>query len=88
MQPTTTSTTKIDPMLTRERVFVGFYHFRSSRPHERVFYHMGDVKSAKDAFYEHCKIMNYRFISVRPFIVDLKSIEDSRNDGYDLNEQL
>lgn len=77
----------VETPLTRERVFIGFYHFKASRPHERQFYHKGDLASARDRFYQHCTIMGYRFISVRPFIVDLEIIEASRDD-YNYVESL
>lgn len=71
----------VDPATLRERVFILFYHYRASAPQQRVFNHKGDLPTAIERGSEHCKKMGYRFIKVRPFIVDLDSIEKSREDS-------
>lgn len=69
-----------ETLMLRERVFILFYHYKASKPQERPFYHIGDLASAINRGIEHCKIMNYRFIKVRPFIVDLEHIEKLREE--------
>ena len=62
------------------RTFILYYHFRAAAPLTLVFEHKGDLKSAIERGQSHCTRMNYRFIKVRPFIVDLDEREKRRNE--------
>lgn len=42
---------------------------------EKGFMHVGDIRSANKRAQEHCKIMGYTFIFVRPLIIDLDAEE-------------
>ena len=66
--------------IERSRTFAGFYHYKHSAPQCLVFDHKGDLRSAKERFGIHCQRMGYRYIQVRPFIVDLDDREKRRNE--------
>ena len=73
--------------LNHKRVFILYYHFRAAAPLTLVFEHQGDLRSAKERAELHCKRMNYRYIKVRSFIVDLDEREKKRNEeGFDQEE--
>ena len=67
-----------------KRTYVGFYHFRAAAPLSMVFEYAGELKEAIERFKIHCERCNYRFIKVRPFIVDLDEREARINgqEGY------
>ena len=69
-----------DSPLSRLRTFTLYYHYRASVPQVLHFEFDGDLRKAKERGLEHCKVMNYRFIKVRPLIVDLDERERRRND--------
>jgi hypothetical protein len=65
------------------RTYRLFYHFRAAAPLDLVFEHEGTFHEAIDRAKLHCQKMNYRFIKVRPFIVDLDEREKRVNDGVE-----
>ena len=69
-----------------KRSYTLYYHYRNSRPQELHFEYEGDLKNAIERGQEHCIRMNYKFIKVRPLIVDLDDRERRRNEGI-FNEE-
>ena len=67
--------------LKPERTFILYYHFRAAKPLDLVFTFDGNLPEAIERGKKHCTVMNYRFIKVRPFIVDLDEREARRNVG-------
>jgi len=63
-----------------KRSYILYYHYRYSKPQELGFEIAGDLKAATERAQRHCLVMNYRFIKVRPFIVDLDDRERRRNE--------
>lgn len=62
-----------------KRTFRGFYRHRNTGPVELFFDHAGDLKSAKERFQAHCRLMGYFYIQVTPMIMDLDKREALRN---------
>lgn len=48
----------------------------------KEFYHPGDLGKVINRCKEHCTTMNYRFISVKPAIVDLAEEEKEHTNSY------
>lgn len=69
------------PFTEKTRVYILYYHHRASAPLTRIFCIDGDLFKAAERGKEHCRRCNYRFIKVRPFVVDLEEIEKRINDG-------
>ena len=69
----------------KERYYILYYHFPHSKIESKVFGHSGNLTSAIIRGRDHCEVMNYRFIKVRPFIVNLDDQERRRleNSDYD-----
>ena len=64
---------------TQERTYILYYHFRAAKPLDLVFTYHGTLPEAIERGKQHCERMQYRFIKVRPFIVDLDEREVRRN---------
>jgi hypothetical protein len=80
---------KVDQNLNKSRTFILYYHFRAAAPLTKVFEFDGTLKDAVARAELHCKRMNYRFIKVRPFIIDFDEQEKRRNDeGYFDREEI
>ena len=62
------------------KTYILHYHYRASNPLTKIFRFLGPLTEAIERGRVHCDIMNYRFIKVRPFIVDLTDQERVRND--------
>lgn len=62
------------------RTFTLYYHYKASVPLTIHFEFDGDLRAAALRGLEHCKKMNYRFIKVRPLIVDLDLREQRKTD--------
>ena len=62
------------------RTFTLYYHYKASIPLTIHFEFDGDLRAAAARGLDHCKVMNYRFIKVRPLIVDLDLREQRRLD--------
>jgi len=57
--------------------YILFYR-QGNNPHPQffLFYHpSGEIRQVVDRIKKHCELMNYRFVNVRPFIVDLDAVE-------------
>lgn len=80
-------TTNAAGKLEYTRSFTGFYHFRAAAPLSLTFELKGKspdditLPKAIERFKLHCQRVNYRFIKVRPFIVDLDEREARINQG-------
>lgn len=60
-----------------EIAYVLFYR-QGSNPHPQFFvfnYPSGDIRRVVDRAKKHCELMNYRFVNVRPFVVDMDAAE-------------
>jgi hypothetical protein len=62
------------------RSYTLWYHFRTTKPQELHFELAGPLPMAIERGIVHCQRMNYKFIKVRPMIVDLDEREARRND--------
>lgn len=68
-----------------KRSYTLYYHFRSTAPLTLTFEFTGSFNQAIERAQTFCKRCNYRFIKIRPFIVDLDKHEElvnSRSDNY------
>jgi hypothetical protein len=74
---------KAEELLTDKDInfYTLYYHYRASRPLEFIFIFEGDLKKAVTRGRRHCEAMNYRFIKVRPTIVDLDDRERRKNEA-------
>lgn len=87
MTTTATPTTGItaakikDDSFYKSRTYILFYHFRAAAPLSLVYEHQGTFKESIERAKVHCIRMNYRFIKVRPFVVDLDEREARINSG-------
>jgi hypothetical protein len=58
-----------------KNIWILFYR-HGVNPHcQKGFYHNGDIYAANKRAKEHCDVMGYRFIFVRPLIVDIDEEE-------------
>lgn len=73
------STTTLNP-LTRERHYILYFMHKSGRaiPETKIFPFKGSLDQAVVRGRDHCEIMNYKFLRVRPFIVDLEDQEEKK----------
>lgn len=62
------------------RTYILYYHYRAAAPLTIVFQHPGSFKDAVERAQLFCKKVNYRFIKIRPFIVDLDEWEKRINE--------
>jgi hypothetical protein len=67
----------------KSRTYILYYHFRAAAPLTLVFEHVGTFKEVIERAKLHCIRANYRFIKVRPFVVDLDEREKRINSGED-----
>ena len=44
----------------------------------KTFYHEGDMRSAIVRIQKHCAVMGYRYVYIRPFMVDIDKEEADR----------
>ena len=70
------------------KVYVMFYRHGMNANLTKGFYHDGDIESARRRAEAHCKIMNYRFIFVRPLICDIGADEDYKLNRAHEGEQI
>ena len=86
--PTSTSNKPLDP--TKVRSYIGYFLHQNRRtePKLKMFEYKGLLKDAIREFYTHCQIMGYRFISVRPFMVDLKEQEERKVSDPDYKDDF
>lgn len=58
------------------------YYRQGQNPHPQFcgFYHKSkDMQVVMERAKRHCDLMSYRFVFVRPFIVDLDKVENGMN---------
>lgn len=60
------------------KVWTLFYRHGVNPRCEKGFYHDGDMRSAVDRAKKHCELMGYRYIFIRPFVVDIEQEEIGR----------
>jgi hypothetical protein len=53
-----------------------FYRHGMNACVSKNFYHDGDLNSAISRARHHCQVMNYRYIFVKPLIVNIETEED------------
>lgn len=70
---------KSDPTL--RRTFILYYRYGAQKPSDKVFEHVGTLRDAITRGKQHCETMDFRFIAVRPFIVDLDDQERQRTES-------
>ncbi len=58
-----------------------FYRHGMNANLTKGFYFKGNVHEAKKRALDHCQIMGYKFIFVRPLVIDLKSEEEYKLRG-------
>ena len=82
---------KDDPA-SKERSYIMEYRYLNrvgqakGTTEKRLFWFKGDLANARIRARQHCEKMNYRYITVSPFIVDLDAIEKSRGDSEGTEE--
>ena len=64
----------------RERFYILYYIYQNRRtePKTKVFPFKGPLAQAIIRGRNHCEKMNYKWITVRPFIVDLEEQEERK----------
>lgn len=67
--------------LIQDRLYTLYYHFKTSHPLSLVFQFKGTLPAAIERGQLHCRRCNYKFIKVRPFLVDLDEREKRLNEG-------
>ena len=78
-------TTKTIEIFDKTRVYTLYYHYRASAPKTLVFEFKGSFNEAIERGRAFCARVNYRFIKVKPFIIDLDEREKriTTDLGYD-----
>lgn len=70
------------------RIPYTLYYRQGSNPHSQflVFNHsaVADIHSIVERAKRHCEIMNYRFVSVRPLVIDLDAAERRQQGSEEL----
>lgn len=65
---------------TRPEYFTGlwilFFRHGVQATLQKVFYHAGDLVSAQKRARDHCYAMGYRYIYIRPLVVDIDGEEE------------
>ena len=62
-------------------MWIMFYRHGMNATLTKNFYHEGDMNSAIRRAQDHCKIMGYKYIFIRPLICDLESEEEYKLTG-------
>ena len=84
MTPSSSATESKKNVLFKEgepRIWALYYMFGTSSPQQKLFSFDGDMQGATMRARKHCEIMHYRFIRVRPGIVDLDYQESQYMNG-------
>jgi len=88
MTPTTAETPKTLKQEILTNLYVMYYRHGMNPQLNKVFRHNGDMASAVLRARKHCEIMGYRYIFLRPFIIDIESEEDyKRSHGGELYKE-
>jgi hypothetical protein len=69
-----------------KRAYTLWYRYRATAPFSKNFYYEGDLHDAAEAGRRHCQIMGFRFVIVRPFIIDLRN-QEARKLSNEYDEQ-
>ena len=75
-------------LLNTNKLWTMYYHFGNTIPQTLNFPHNGSMSDAAQRAREHCVIMSYRFIKIRPFIVDFEDRERRKKAGDHVEETL
>ena len=80
METKTEALPKTLPPLDSTRYYSGYFMYENRRtePKCKTFAFNGMLHDAIHRFSKHCGVMGYRFISVRPFMVDLDEQEQRK----------
>lgn len=76
----------LDPTIERSYVLYFLHRNRYTEPKFKMFKIKGLLRDAVARAHKHCEIMNYRFISVRPFMVNLDEQEERKLNNPDYDE--
>ncbi len=64
-----------DKIEKKNRSFVGWYLQGNMHPIFKIFEFKGTLPEAAVRFQKHCRVMEYKYIRVRPHVVDLDQQE-------------
>ncbi len=67
-----------DTVAQAANLYVFYYRHGVNPGLSKIFYFSGGFKEAKSRAEKHCGIMGYKFIWIRPFIVDLDAEESTQ----------
>ena len=76
-----TATKLATKTFTDQKFWTLYYHFGNTIPQTLNFPFEGSMAEAANRAREHCTVMGYRFIKIRPFIVDLQDREERKLSG-------
>jgi hypothetical protein len=77
------NTAQMLPALTGKILYILYYR-QGANPHPQFlfFYHnSSDMKIIAERAKKHCDFMNFRFVYVRPAVVDLDKMENLHAEG-------
>jgi len=88
MSTPTLSATELAGIKARPQHFTNLWtlHFRHGMNPglTKNFFHEGDLESAQLRARKHCEIMGYRYIFVRPMVIDIEAEEEYKKLGKEL----
>ena len=70
------------------KYWILFFRHGMNAALSKNFYHDGDLQSAVRRAQEHCKIMGYRYIWLRPLICNIEEEEEAKLKGYSSTTSL
>lgn len=81
MTPTETKTPPSKNGSPKDGAIVWTLYYIRGGPHTQTTHFMlnGDLRAAYARAKRHCEVMNYRFVRVEPFLIDLDSAENFLN---------
>ena len=79
-----------DSDINRERFYILYYIYQNRRtePKTKVFPFKGPLAQAIIRGRNHCEKMNYKWITVRPFIVDLEEQEERKLSNPEFEDDI
>ena len=75
-------------ILNTKKLWTMYYHFGNTIQQTLNFPFDGTMSEAAQRAREHCIVMSYRFIKIRPFIVDFEDRERRKKAGEHVEETL
>jgi hypothetical protein len=81
MQAEALNKTPGTPAVLDEQEYYMHYRHGMNSKLEKYFKHKGDLISARKRAQEHCEVMGYRLIWVRPLFINLEE-EENQQKGY------